>query len=55
MSVLQYSKAIVAGLVVVGSLFVELAEDGLVTDEDWKILVVGAITAFATWLVPNKQ
>lgn len=52
---LKYAKAIVAGAIPVGALFLELADDGLVTDSDWKLLAVALITAFGTWLVPNKQ
>ena len=51
---LKYAKAIVAGAVVVGAAFLEYADDGLVTSDEWKLLVVAAITAFTTWLVPNK-
>jgi len=53
--ILKYAKAIVAGAVGVAVLFLELADDGAVTDSDWKLLAVAAITAFTTWLVPNKQ
>lgn len=52
---LKYAKAIVAGAIPVGALFLELADDGLVSDGDWKLLAVAAITAFTTWLVPNKK
>lgn len=51
---LRYAKAIVAGAIPVGALFLELADDGLITSDDWKLLVVGAVTAFSVWLVPNK-
>lgn len=51
---LKYAKAIVAGAIPVGALFLELADDGLVTSADWKLLLVAALTAFGTWLVPNK-
>jgi hypothetical protein len=53
-NMLKYAKAIVAGAIPVGALFLELADDGLVTDADWKLLVVAGLTAFGTWLVPNK-
>jgi hypothetical protein len=52
---LKYAKAIVAGAIPVLALFLELANDGAVSDADWKLLVVAALTAFGTWLVPNKQ
>jgi hypothetical protein len=51
---LRYAKAIVAGAIPVGALFLELANDGAITDADWKLLVVAALTAFGTWLVPNQ-
>lgn len=52
---LKYAKAIVAGAIPVGALFLELADDGAVSDGDWKLLLVAALTAFSAWLVPNKQ
>ncbi len=51
---LKYAKAIVAGAIPVGAAFLEYADDGLVTSSEWKLLAVAAITAFTTWLVPNK-
>ena len=52
---LKYAKAIVAGAIPVSALFLELAADDSVTDSDWKLLAVAALTAFGTWLVPNKD
>lgn len=51
---LKYAKAIVAGVIPVGALFLELADDGFITSEDWKLLAVAAVTAFSVWLVPNN-
>ena len=52
---LKYAKAIVAGTIPVGALFLELADDGIVTNADWKLLAVAAITAVSVWIVPNKK
>lgn len=52
---LRYAKAIVAFAVPLLSYFLELADDGLVTGDEWRLLLVAAITAGTVYLVPNKQ
>ena len=52
---LKYAKAIVAGAIPVLTAFVSFADDGSVDNAEWKLLAVAALTAFGTWLVPNKQ
>lgn len=52
---LKYAKAIVAGAIPVGAAFVSYADDGDVSGQEWKLLVLAALTAFGTWLVPNKE
>jgi len=51
---LKYAKAIVAGAIPVLTAFLSYADDGSVDSTEWKLLAVAAITAFGTWLVPNK-
>lgn len=50
----RYAKAVVAFAVPLASYFLELANDGAVTGDEWKLLLVAAITAVGVWITPNK-
>lgn len=51
---LKYAKAIVSGAIPVLAAFLSYADDGNVDSQEWKLLALAVLTAFGTWLVPNK-
>jgi hypothetical protein len=55
MRILRYSKALVAGALPVGALFVELAGDDIVTGSEWRLLGAAVFQAVIVWLVPNHK
>lgn len=51
----RVAKAITAGIVAGGSAYVAVQADGITQNEWFYLVGAVAVTAFLTWLVPNKS